>query len=426
MKILIISRTPWNNSNSFGNTFSNLFEGMKNVEVYNICCQNGEMRNTVVKSAFQMTDKAVLRSIYKRKSKTGWVMSQEVEGTINELNQQVSVEATKKRKITSLIIRDIIWKLGNWKKDPGFLKFLEEINPDIIYLPIYASLYMCNVQSFVVKKLNIPVIGHISDDVYGCPPKASPLARWYRSKLKKVLHHLIKDCSYLEVFAQNMKEEYEKIFNKPCYLIGKGVRVQDIPRSKYRSEKKDKLSFVYTGNIGAERYKVLYEIGKALEKISEKQKAILYIYSATELNKEMQEIFSSCSRIQFMGKISRDEVERVQDAADFLVHVESFSSSAIFATKMSFSTKIIDYMMKGKPIFAVGPKEVNSIQVLNNGLAIVATSVEEILEIIEKMICGAINIDDILDEVNLYLTQQRNIEIIQAEMKTRFDALLSS
>ena len=125
MRILVISRTPWNNDNSFGNTFSNLFEGMQDVEIFNVCCQNGKMSNQVVKSAFQMTDKAVLRSIVKRKSKTGWVISQSNEATENELNQQVSVQATKKRKTTSLMIRDLIWRLGNWKKNKEFLQFLE-------------------------------------------------------------------------------------------------------------------------------------------------------------------------------------------------------------------------------------------------------------------------------------------------------------
>lgn len=36
-------------------------------------------------------------------------------------------------------------------------------------------------------------------------------------------------------------------------------------------------------------------------------------------------------------------------------------SKAIFSAKMSFSTKIIDYMMIGKTIVAYGPLEVNSI-----------------------------------------------------------------
>lgn len=427
MRILIISRTPWNNSNSFGNTFSNLFEGMADVEIFNICCQNGEMHNQVVKSAFQMTDKSVLHSIYKRKSKTGWLMTQKVENSENKLNQQLATETVKKRRLIFFMMRDWIWKLGRWKKDKELLSFLEQVKPDVIYLPIYASPYMCDVQNFVVDKLGVPAVGHISDDVYGCPPKANIFLRRYKAKLQKKLHKLIGKCSYLEVFAENMKEEYERVFNKPCYIIGKGINIENISQEKYDNTLKDEISFVYTGNIGSDRYKVLYAIGKAFEKLSgvdNGSRATLYIYSATALTKEMEQLLSSCACIQFMGKISRDEVDAVQKTADFLVHVESFSPSAIFSAKMSFSTKIIDYMMIGKPILAVGPKEVNSIQVLMNGLAIVATDEQGIVDLIRKVFNQEIDINDILNNVESYLIQQRNIKTIQAGIKERLDGLV--
>lgn len=425
MKILIISRTPWNNSNSFGNTFSNLFEGMKNVEVYNVCCQNGEMRNAVVKGAFQMTDKAVLRSIYKRTSKTGWVMSQEGEGTVNELNQQVSAEAAKKRKITSLIIRDLIWKLGNWKKNPDFLRFLEEINPDIIYLPIYASLYMCSVQSFVVRKLNIPVIGHISDDVYGRPPKASPLEQWYRSKLKRVLHPLIKACSYLEVFAENMQAEYSKIFNKTCYLIGKGVQADAIDNITTQLPNEALLHFVYTGNIADDRYKALIDIGNAINETFNNKKAVLDVYSATPLTNEMKEAFAQCECLNFHGRISGAEVLRVQQEADFLVHVEGFSPQAIFSSKMSFSTKIVDYMLTGKPILAYGPLDVNSIQVLKkNDIALTVVSQNELKNILQSIDNSETEYERLTLNTKKYLMTFRDIKNIQNGIYERMRRLI--
>ena len=46
------------------------------------------------------------------------------------------------------------------------------------------------------------------------------------------------------------------------------------------------------------------------------------------------------------------------------MHVEGFGNDAVETVGMSFSTKIIDYMMCGKPIFAVGDIRINSIKVL--------------------------------------------------------------
>ena len=62
MKILIISRTPWNNSNSFGNTFSNIFGGMQGVEIFNICCQGGAIDNNIVIKTLQISEISLIRS----------------------------------------------------------------------------------------------------------------------------------------------------------------------------------------------------------------------------------------------------------------------------------------------------------------------------------------------------------------------------
>ena len=424
MKILVVSRTPWDNSNSFGNTFSNLFEGMEDIEIYNICCQNGKMNNHVVKNAFQMTDKSVLKSILKIGYEPVWKMRGEMDRAQQSENTEVSVRAKKSRNIFAFMIRDCIWKLGAWKKSKTLNVFLEELKPDVIYLPIYASPYMCDVQSYIIEKLGVPVVGHISDDVYGYLPKMSIIEKWYRDGLRKKLKNLISRCSYLEVFAQNMKTEYEELFNIPCFLIGKGVREEEIPCLEDLDENKESLTFVYTGNLGSERYKVLAKIGDALEALQSKN-AVLDIYSATELDENMEKAFASCSKICFKGAISKEEVDKVQRAADFLVHVESFSEQAIFSAKMSFSTKIIDYMMAGKPIFAVGPKEVNSIAVLKEKeLAVVAASIDGIETALKDAFENKEKIVTVLKNVENYLHKERVITNIQSGIKERLTKLI--
>ena len=228
MKILVISNTPWNNSNSFGNTFSNMFDGMQDVEIYNICCRHGESNNSIVKQAVQMTDKAVLKSAYSFKYDPCWKI--ETTNETSDENEEVSIKARQNRKTISFIIRDLIWKIGRWKRSKTLLGFINEIKPDIIYLPIYASPHICRVQNFIIKKLGVPVVGHISDDVYGVPPKASLLAKLYRRSLRRNLRKLFSKCQYLEVFAENMQEEYSRLFGIKCHLIGKGVSKEIIDK----------------------------------------------------------------------------------------------------------------------------------------------------------------------------------------------------
>lgn len=420
MKILVISRTPWNESNSFGNTFSNLFSGMEDLQIYNVCCQHGNMCTDVVSAAFQMTDKSALRSIYKRNASVGWKMDNTESNAA--LNAEISASAKKNKSFFKLGIRDIIWKLSRYKKSKELASFVSECAPDIIYLPIYASGYMCDIQEYLIKKIDVPVVGHISDDVYGYPPRCSHCERRYRSKIRKKIKRLISKCSYLEVFAENMKREYEGLFGVPCYVIGKGVDASVIPAS-INAELSSSPKFVYTGNLGAGRYEVIAELGHALDSVS--PNATLDVYSATDLTEDMAKLFSESKSIRFMGRVGREEVDRVQGEADVLVHVEGFTPEAVHSARMSFSTKIIDYMLKGKPIFAIGPSEVNSIELLkSNGLAVVADSREAIMSAAESLVSGGAQVEKILFCVREYLLTKRNIRVIQKGIKERLDELV--
>ncbi|MBQ4510327.1 MAG: glycosyltransferase [Clostridia bacterium] len=421
MRILVISSTPWDISNSFGNTFSNLFSGMENVEIYNICCRNGENNNDVVREAIQATDKSILKSIYKLGYDPFWKM--EIASQSKE-NQEISEAARKKRKPIYFFIRDMIWKMGRFKKSKALNSFLESIKPDLIYLPIYAQHYMCDFQSYIVDKLNVPVVGHISDDVYGMKPNIKGFEKSRRKKLQKKIEALIKKCSYLEVFAKNMAKEYSQQFGVPCYLIGKGIKAEEISKLNKKIPK-DRIKLIYTGVLSGYRFETMMNIGKALKNICINNEIQLDVYSQTILTDEMEQELNQYPHINFKGKISRDEVDRVQCEADMLLHIEGFNDEAIHSSKMSFSTKIIDYMLKNRVIFAVGCEEINSISVLNEQkLAVVATSIGEIQEQLARIINGEIDFDEILSNVNCYLKTERNIQIIQDGMKNRMEGLL--
>ena len=423
MKILIISRTPWNLSNSFGNTFSNLFNGMQNVEIYHICCQHGATDNSPAKQTFQMSDRSILHSIIHRKGEVGWFVDSENECNYPD-NTNVSESITQKKRIYAYYARDLIWKLGAWKHNETLNSYLKEIQPDILYLPIYASGYMCEFQMYVAGMLHVPCIGHISDDVFAKPRKSALLNCYYYRKVAKKLRKLIKRCSYLEVFAENMQRQYSEMFHKPVYLIGKGVDVKTIrfpPVNNCNSE----MHFVYTGNIGADRYHSLVLLGKALSEYKGRVKGVLDIYSASMLSKAIKEEFAEYGSIVFHGAVSADQIPQIQEKANVLVHVEGFSSTAVATTRMSFSTKLIDYMVSGNLIFAIGDSEINSIAVLSKfQLAIVADSPTQIYSKTTEILDGAVKPDQFRSNIMQYLITYRDRAKIQEGIKGRIESVI--
>lgn len=423
IKILTISRTPWNNANSFGNTFSNLFGGMENVELYNICCKKGESDSDILKEFAQLSDKSVLKSIFKKKNDPCSIRESIEETCDGEGGKESGRKFA--RTTFNYIARDFIWKLGRWKKSETLNDFLDKIKPDVIYLPVYASWYMCDFQLYVIKKLGVPVVGHISDDVYGdLRAIRSPLKRFYVRVLRKKLKKIVSECEYLEVFAENMQTEYEKIFDKKCYLIGKGIDFsKQEPNSLSKEEQTDgnELTLLYTGNIGTGRYKVLCDIAKELDNCTGNKNAVLKIFSATQLDNKMRKAFAKYSSLKFLGQISYQEVIEQQKKADYLVFVEDFSRTNVSAVRMSFSTKIIDYMMAEKPIFAVGPNEIYPIQLLKkNNLAMVSVSESELEENVKLITSGKADGSELVNNANRYLRENRDIKVIQ---KGIFDRL---
>ena len=98
--------------------------------------------------------------------------------------------------------------------------------------------------------------------------------------------------------------------------------------------------------------------------------------------------------INMKGGIPASKVDEVQNDADILVHVESFDLKSRLAVHQSFSTKIVDYLYKGKCILAVGPHDVASIDYLKkNDAALVATNRDELKTVLERIV----NDKDILE-----------------------------
>lgn len=391
--------------------------------MYNVCCQSGTMDSQFVKEAIQFTDKSVLKSFFKREFDPCSTMS------VVRSNPKLTHTKQIPKNTFTYFARDLIWKLGRWKKSKELENFIKKIQIDIIYLPIYSSIYMCDFQKYLINRVNVPIVGHVSDDEYGYQKCATPLANLYRFFIRKKLRKLIRQCSYLEVFAENMQKEYEQIFHKKCYLIGKGVDVaKDDLNPVEKIDVTDKpIKFLYTGNIGCERYKVLCEIAKAIDNCCRDKDVVLEVYSATELTKQMKKEFGKCKSMFFGGKITYEEVVKKQSEADLLVHVESFSDCGISSAKMSFSTKIIDYMLARKPIFAVGPEEVNSISFLKNkNIAVVVTKKTDIENKIANIISGDIDLAVCVNRALAYVKDERDIKKIQTGILSRMESVIQN
>ena len=190
------------------------------------------------------------------------------------------------------------------------------------------------------------------------------------------------------------------------------------------------MNFVYTGNYGGERGQQLVILAKEINNhlIRRDKKAVFSIYSNTVVEDKIKTALSQYSFVKLYKGVDSVQVYKIQKNANFLIHVEGFSKKAIAETRMSFSTKLIDYMSTMKPIIAIGPSNINSIEVLKRyGLAYIATNRAEIGAILDRIMDRNLQEErKIQQNVIAYLNSYRNLNTIQKSIYERLKSTLEN
>lgn len=363
MNILVITRGSWNIDNNTGNTLEKLFCNLKNCNIYNLYMRDEEENNSCSKITFRISEQKLIKS---------WFFNREI-GEIIE-RSQVGIQEKTSRNITEKkmydfakktefyllwFIREIIWLKENWKSRK-LDNFLEKIDPDIIFMPAYTFWYPYRILNYIYKKTNAKVVLFHADDNYSLKQYHFSAFYWlYRFILRKWIRKSVEISKINYCISEMQVEEYSKYFNKECSLLRKGYEKKNIREKKYLTP----IEIVFTGNMSSGRWKTLRDIGIALDEINRNGlKVNLNIYTGTPLTRKMSKEFSKIFSIKFKGKISPTKVIKVQENADILLHVESFDLKDLLEVRLSFSTKIIDYINMKRCILAVGPNNIASIQ----------------------------------------------------------------
>lgn len=421
MKILILSDTPWDDSNSFGSSFSNIFSGIDNIEIANIYCRSGAPENKIVKKYFQITEKSLLANLKNSSVPSGneiFVEEKVKASTLNDAEQKAFDSARRKRWQIAFWARDTIWTVGRWCS-PQLKAFIDDFHPDLIFQPIYYSNYLSNIALFIKKYTGAPMVGYISDDCYTLRQfSVSPLYWLDRFHKRRKVKKVFMSCEFVYVISEIQKQEYEKIFGKPCYILTKCADFSAPPAVKptYNTP----LEMIYTGNLGNDRWKSLAKVATALAEINKPfktPKAIMKIYSATPLNSKQIAALDDEKNSFFMGAVASSEVEMLQRNADILLYAEGFSLKSRLEVHQSFSTKIVDYLHMARPIFALGARDTASIDYfITNDAAVTAANDKEVYVKLSQLL----NEHSLLDEYSLkgYESGKRNHEssIIKREL----------
>ncbi len=378
MKILVFTVSAWN-SKVGANSWATLLEQYDSSCIANICIRDEIPDSKVCSRYFNISENRIIESVLNRKIKTGRELTptQPTDCLDLEAHRERYQKMTVKRRYSMLMARELIWKLGRWKT-PELDAFLDDFKPDIILHSMEGYIHLNRIIRYAIKRTGAKAVGYIWDDNFTYKQSDSLGYKLYRFFQSRSLKKLASDTGVFFAISQFTKEEADEFFKINCKVLTKPL--SNVPKQQFYTEKYP-ISMIYTGNLLIGRDKSLIRLINAIKEVNRDRFAVkLDIYTQTVLNEEtLAKLNCDCCAVH--ESIPQSEVLEKQRQSDILLFLEDIDGKHAKTARLSFSTKITDYLSTGKCIFAVGNSDTAPIKYfIQNKAAVVCDSDESILK----------------------------------------------
>ncbi len=391
-KILICTVDAWNSklSASSSNTFSALFSQYDAQNLANLYIREERPDSKVCSKYFQISEQQVIKSLIKPEIKIGREIVADEEASKGDLDtlekhQELYGKNRAKRSYAKLFIREIIWFFGRWRTKE-LDSFLEDFSPDVVVFSMEGYIHFNRICRYIVKKTGAKAIGYFWDDNFTYKQLKNNFGfKMFRFFQRRSLKKLAKYTNKFWAISPKTKKEADEFFGIDSILLTKPVDMpeKNIPMTAVC---KKPLKMVYTGNLAIGRASTITAISKVLDKLNEKENLIeLDVYTPTALTpEESKELGHS---VHICPPVPMEEVTAIQEKADILLFVEDIDGPLSKKARLSFSTKITDYLRSGKCILALGNEDTAPMEYFaQTGAAICVTQKDKIEEPLQMIL----------------------------------------
>ncbi len=355
MRILIIADEVWNDDVHGNNVLSNWFSGF-DAEFAHIYGSPGTPKNTSCKKYFQVTDAMMARSI------VGQPAGRAFETQVSEMQSETAnLAEAKPEKFYRIMksfagegmrtVREIIWQAG--KYDRKLLKkFIDDFNPDIVFCPRLLTPKVLRLEKMVATMTDAPFVAFTADDEASLMQVSySPLFWIKRHLFRKQFKEHVKLYRHYYTFSEDQAKEYQQLYGVETSTLFKGGEFGEEfkPKSVHQP-----IRVVYAGRLYCSRWKTLAAISGAIKNInSDKVRIIMDVYTPDTVTDEQRSAICLSEDVQIKGRVTPAELREIYAVSDIALHVESFEKKYRYATRVSFSTKIVDLMASSCAIMAI-------------------------------------------------------------------------
>lgn len=381
-KILFITINGWNNTTGSA-TIPSIIAGYPTDKVASIFIRPDIPNSDVCNKYFNISEKEVIKSAFSASVKPGKIVNpQENDNSEMHLEQQDRNKLKRLPISLGKYVRDIVWLSGKWKNHK-LHEFIDSFNPDIIAFPAEGILSFLRIAEYIVEYTGKPYILFFWDDNFTYKSHGFSL---YQLMLRKKIARLAKNSFSSFAITPKMKKECYEHFGIDPVLITKPVFLNDQTESVRTYSYPIKI--LYTGSLYIDRDKTILKLINAISEINQEQQLFsLDIYTNSNIDGKNLKFFNIPNVSHIHDGVSKEEVLKLQRNADILLFAEALEGKYRNAARLSFSTKITDYLSANRTILAIGPSDIAPIEYLaKNDIAIVVSEVEDINAVLQRIL----------------------------------------
>lgn len=355
-RILILSNNVLSEISNNGKTLLSFFKNYECSHIAQLYFSDEIPDVECFTKYYRISDKDILKAIFRRHAECGHSVS------TTDVNKEIKRNIFMPKNYFLRFLREVLWYSKRWRTE-RLKGWLNEFSPDLVFFMGGDCCFAYDICEYICDTTGAVPVLYITDDYILKRYEVSPFFWIRRGMLLRRMKKLTKRCVDFFTISEPMRKCYKDVLGKDSIVIANvSIDLHDaVPiNSKYE--------LIYAGGLHYNRWKTLSAIGYALSmyNIDAEKKAHLTIYSTKKPSTKVLNALEQHTACSYRGTLAADEIMKELQAADILVHAEAFDRKSRQATRLSFSTKIPEYLSLRKCILAVGPKELASMEYLKD------------------------------------------------------------
>lgn len=366
-RILVVSHNPFSRSHNNGRTMSALFDGWPAdsiAQIYIPFMTRLAPSTDVCQKYWPITPKGMLQDLTRPRNRS--LVLDEAKPEIQAPDAVASVSRLRglgqSKRILRLAepLREVFYALPS-ATSSELIAWSKAHRPDVIF-SMLGSIHCIDITVRLSKVLDVPVVPYFSDDWAATLHENAYFSGVLRKRLNRSLQRVLERSPVRTAVGPGLAAEYTRRYGGdfiPAPNYAEPESYAPAPRERAPDEP---FRLVYMGGLHLERWTTLRVIGEALEQLASTGiHGVLDIY-CPERDREAHGAQLQLSSIALHGFAPPSEIPRILHGSDIVCLVEGFDEYFARYARFSFSTKIPEYAMAGRPIFAVGPADQTSLQ----------------------------------------------------------------